>query len=238
MPAVLRLALAAALAAALPGVAAAQAPAELGHQLYAEHCAECHGSRGGGQGDRGPSLVGVGELAADFYLRTGYMPLEKAGDQPTRNPNFFDDHEIDALIAYVASLGPGLPIPDPHPENGDPSEGLALFREHCAGCHQIVAQGGYVTGAIPPPLGRSTPVQIAEAVRIGPFVMPRFSEKRISDSELDSLIAYVQYAKSPNDAGGWSIGHVGPVPEGMVTWFLAATVLVGTCVLIGKRLRR
>jgi ubiquinol-cytochrome c reductase cytochrome c subunit len=221
-----------------------------GFYLYSQNCASCHGDRGEGvvppdiqqapgpSTAMGPALAGVGAGAADFYLRTGYMPLEKAGDQPTRNPNFFDDHEIDALIAYVASLGPGLPIPDPHPENGDPSEGLALFREHCAGCHQIVAQGGYVTGAIPPPLGRSTPVQIAEAVRIGPFVMPRFSEKRISDSELDSLIAYVQYAKSPNDAGGWSIGHVGPVPEGMVTWFLAATVLVGTCVLIGKRLRR
>jgi ubiquinol-cytochrome c reductase cytochrome c subunit len=247
-----------------------------GFYLYSQNCASCHGDRGEGvvppdiqeapgpSTAMGPALAGVGAGAADFYLRTGYMPLEKAGDQPTRNPNFFDDFylrtgymplphlglqprrsrvlftepQLRALIAYVASLGPGLPIPDPHPENGDPSEGLALFREHCAGCHQIVAQGGYVTGAIPPPLGRSTPVQIAEAVRIGPFVMPRFSEKRISDSELDSLIAYVQYAKSPNDAGGWSIGHVGPVPEGMVTWFLAATVLVGTCVLIGKRLRR
>ncbi len=221
-----------------------------GFYLYSQNCASCHGDRGEGvvppdtqeapgpTTAMGPGIAGVGAGTVDFYLRTGYMPLEKAGDQPQRNPNFFDDHEIDALIAYVASLGPGLPIPEPQPENGNLSEGLALFREHCAGCHQIAAQGGYVTGAIPPPLGRSTPVQIAEAVRIGPYVMPRFSEKRISDAELDSLIAYVQYAKSPSDPGGWSIGHVGPVPEGMVTWFLAATFLVGTCVLIGKKLRR
>jgi uncharacterized protein YqfA (UPF0365 family) len=28
------------------------------------------------------------------------------------------------------------------------------------------------------------------------------------------------------------------VPEGLVTWFLAASVLVALCMLIGKRLRR
>jgi ubiquinol-cytochrome c reductase cytochrome c subunit len=75
-------------------------------------------------------------------------------------------------------------------------------------------------------------------VRIGPYLMPRFSEKQISDRQLDSLIAYVEYTKAPEDEGGLPIGHVGPVPEGIVTWFLAAAFLVGSCVLIGKRLRR
>ena len=46
------------------------------------------------------------------------------------------------------------PIPTPHPERGNLSQGMQLFTDHCAGCHQIVAEGGYVTGAVPPPLGR------------------------------------------------------------------------------------
>jgi ubiquinol-cytochrome c reductase cytochrome c subunit len=221
-----------------------------GFYLYSQNCASCHGDRGQGvvppetqeapgpTPGMGPGLSGVGAGAADFYLRTGYMPIEKPGDQPERSRSIFDDHEIDALVAYIASLGPGLPIPDPQPEAGDVSEGMELFREHCAGCHQIAAEGGYVTGGIPPPLDRSTPVQVAEAVRIGPFLMPKFSEQQISDAELDSLIAYVEYTKDPDDAGGWAIGHVGPVPEGMVTWFLAGAFLVGSCILIGKRLRR
>jgi ubiquinol-cytochrome c reductase cytochrome c subunit len=221
-----------------------------GFYLYSQNCASCHGDRGRGVVPPvaqeapgpipgvGPPLAGVGAGAADFYLRTGYMPLARAGDQPKRNDVFFDDLEIRALVAYVASLGSGPPIPQPHPEAGSLSRGLALFREHCAGCHQIVAQGGYLTDAVPPPLDRSTPVQIAEAVRLGPFVMPRFSEKAISNDQLDSIIAYVEYAKSPDDRGGWAIGHIGPVPEGMVTWFLAASVLMGACVLIGQRLRR
>jgi ubiquinol-cytochrome c reductase cytochrome c subunit len=221
-----------------------------GFYLYAQNCASCHGDRGQGvvppetqeapgpTPGMGPGLSGVGAGTADFYLRTGYMPIEEPGDQPKRSANFFDDREIDALVAYIASLGPGLPIPDPHPENGDVSKGMALFREHCAGCHQIAAQGGYVTGGIPPALGQSTAVQVAEAVRIGPYLMPKFSERQISDAQLDSLIAYVEYTQKPDDPGGWAIGHVGPVPEGMVTWFLAAAFLVGSCVLIGKRLRR
>jgi ubiquinol-cytochrome c reductase cytochrome c subunit len=68
-------------------------------------------------------------------------------------------------------------------------------------------------------------------------VMPRFTERAISDEELSSIVAYVQYAKDPDDVGGWGIGHLGPVPEGMVAWLLAAVVLVALCVVIGKRLR-
>jgi ubiquinol-cytochrome c reductase cytochrome c subunit len=238
MPPVVRRVLAAvALAAALPAVAAAQPPADLGHRLYAEHCAQCHGSRGGGQGDRGPSLLGVGARAADFYLRTGYMPLGRPGEQPTRNPPIFTDQELEALIGYVASLGSGPAVPSPHPERGDVSEGQRLFTANCAGCHQIVAAGGYLTGVRVPPLESATPVQIAEAVRIGPYVMPQFDERQLTDAELDSLIAYVEYAKSPDDRGGWSIGHLGPIPEGLVTWLVGAAVLVAACLLIGTRLR-
>jgi ubiquinol-cytochrome c reductase cytochrome c subunit len=114
---------------------------------------------------------------------------------------------------------------------------MHLFMDHCAGCHQIVAAGGYLTGAVAPPLEAATATQIAEAVRLGPYVMPRFSRKSISDAELNSIIAYVEYAKHPDDRGGWSLGHVGPVPEGLVTWFLAAVALIAVCIVIGKRLK-
>jgi len=145
--------------------------------------------------------------------------------------------QISALVAYVASLGKGPPISKPHPERGDLSAGQHLFTEHCAGCHQIVASGGYVTGAVPPGLGDATPVQVAEAVRIGPYVMPAFSERAISDRQLDSIVRYVEWTRHPDDRGGWSLGHVGPVPEGLVTWFIAAAALLAVCLALGKRVR-
>ena len=86
-----------------------------------------------------------------------------------------------------------------------------------------------------PPLDKATPVQVAQAVRVGPYVMPRFSERDISNPELDSIIAYVEYTKNPDDRGGWGIGHLGPFPEGMVTWLIAAVALVATCVGLGRR---
>jgi quinol---cytochrome-c reductase cytochrome c subunit len=222
---------------------------ELGAQLYAGNCASCHGVAGRGivsntshqgVGDirgRGPSLRGVGAQAAYLYLTTGFMPLSNPGERPYRRRVLFSDREISALIAYVASLGPGPGIPRVNPAAGSVSAGFQLFTEHCAGCHQAVAEGGYVTDARVPPLKQSTPTQIAAAVRTGPYLMPAFSKKQISDSELNSIIAYVEKSKHPTDRGGWGIGHIGPVPEGMVAWAIAGLALVGLCVLIGERIR-
>jgi ubiquinol-cytochrome c reductase cytochrome c subunit len=222
---------------------------ELGEQLYAANCATCHGIAGEGipqprseQGaghvtGQGPSLKDAGALAADFYLRTGLMPLGNPRSQPWRSRVELDKRELAALVDYVASLGNGPPIPAPHPEDGNLAEGLHLFTEHCAGCHQVVAEGGYVTDARVPLIKNSSPVQIAEAVRVGPYLMPKFSRKAISDRQLNSIIAYLQESKQPQDVGGWGIGHIGPVPEGMVAWAIAAIVLVGMCMLLGARLR-
>jgi ubiquinol-cytochrome c reductase cytochrome c subunit len=256
-------ALAAALALVLPGAAVPAGAADpdglvqQGKDLYGRACVACHGANGEGvmkpskaigfgpgranrvQGGLGPPLAGVGALAADFYLRTGYMPLPRVGAQPTRRQTpLFSDRQIRALVAYVASLGPGPAIPRPRPQDGNLSEGQHLFTQHCAGCHQIVARGGYVSGAVAPPLTQATTTQIAQAVRIGPYVMPKFSQRDISDRQLDSIIRYVQYAEQPDNRGGWAIGNIGPVPEGLVAWFIGGTALVITCIVIGTRLRR
>jgi ubiquinol-cytochrome c reductase cytochrome c subunit len=216
---------------------------KLGEQLFAGNCVRCHGIAGrgvlrqGNAGSLGPPLRGVGALAADFYLRTGYMPLADGRDQPTRSRPSFTDAQINAITGYVASLGRGPGIPAPDASTGDLQRGRSLFTEHCAGCHQVVAEGGVLPGAKAPPLNRATDVQIAQAVRIGPYVMPKFSERAISDRDLNSIIAYVNYAKDPTDAGGWGINHLGPFPEGMVTWLLAIPVLLLLCRLIGRKAR-
>jgi ubiquinol-cytochrome c reductase cytochrome c subunit len=232
---------------------ASTAAAANGKALFGRYCASCHGPNGAGSTGQpyggsqarnqsvnvgmGPSLHGVGALSADFYLRTGYMPLKRNGIQPRRSRLLLGPQQIDALVRYVASLGKGPGVPHPHPEQGNVSAGMVLFRSHCAGCHQIVAQGGYVTNAVPPALGDATPTQIAEAVRVGPYVMPAFSEKSISNEQLSSIIRYVQYAQHPDNRGGWALGNIGPIPEGLVSWFIAGSVLLGFCLIIGKRLR-
>jgi ubiquinol-cytochrome c reductase cytochrome c subunit len=218
---------------------AGKPPLQLGEELFAANCVRCHGIDGRGRTRGQPNLLapplrGVGERSADFYLRTGTMPLADARDQPIRSRPRFDERELRALIAYVGSLGGGGPA-IPHPAPGSVAEGREAFTEHCAGCHQVVAEGGIMTGAKAPPLDRATPVQVAEAVRVGPYAMPAFSEGAISDDELNAIIAYVEYTKNPRDEGGWGIDHLGPFPEGMVTWLMAIVVLVASCMVIGKR---
>ncbi len=219
----------------------------LGAELYAGNCASCHGIAGSGitsprpgAGDihgEGPPLRGVGAQAADFYLRTGYMPLSSIHDQPGPNRVLFSDKEIRSLVAYVASLGTGAGIPHPNPAAGNIAEGMAQFTEHCSGCHQEVARGGYVTGALVPPLQTVSPIQIAEAVRIGPYLMPRFSSRQITDAQLNSIIKYVLSTRHPDNRGGWGIGLLGPIPEGLVTWWIAVPLLILGCMAVGRRFR-
>jgi ubiquinol-cytochrome c reductase cytochrome c subunit len=208
------------------------AQVERGRRLFQDGCASCHGENAQGRAGRGPSLRGAGEIAADFYLRTGRMPLEDSGDEPVRSESPYSNGEIRALVAYVGSLG-GPAIPNPQPARGSLSEGLELFTDNCAGCHQVVGQGGITTRGIAPSLASSSALDVAEAMRVGPYVMPRF--ERFSDEEVDSLARYVAFTQSPDDRGGWSIGHIGPLPEGMVAWLLAGFSLLLVVRLLGER---
>lgn len=221
------------------GSATASAPSPAlvgrGRTLFAQSCSSCHGFDARGIPKRGPSLRGVGALAADFYLRTGRMPLAQPDRAPRRERVLLRDREIRALVAYVDSLGPGPGIPAPRPEEGSLAEGQQAFTQNCAGCHQVIAQGGVVTGARVPPLQSPTATQIAEAVRIGPYLMPRFPRSQISDRQLNSIVRYVLLTREPVDRGGLAIGNLGPFPEGIVAWLLGGGLLVFVCALIGSR---
>jgi len=229
-----------------PGHEPARPSVALGRELYDANCASCHGIGGEGVGrprpgagdlaGAGPSLEGVGAMAADFYLRTGFMPLANIHAEPSAQRVLFTPKEVRALTELVASLGPGPGVPHPEGRAGNLAEGFRLFTEDCAGCHQSLARGGFVTGARVPPLQGVPATEIAEAVRIGPYLMPRFSARQISAAQLDSIVRYVLWTNHPNNAGGWSIGNLGPIPEGLVAW-LAAVVLAVTCLAVSRRLR-
>lgn len=229
----------AAAALALPATGAAADLVERGRQLFVAGCASCHGMDARGIPQVAPDLHGAGAAAADFYLRTGRMPLDVAtGEQPLRGEPAYDDADIRGLVAYVASLG-GPAIPKVDPLRGDLSEGQHAFVTYCAGCHQILGEGGVVTGAVPPKLKAATLTQLAEAVRIGPYLMPAFTEHEIDRRTLDSIALYVQrVVKHPRDEGGWPIGHIGPIPEGMIAWLLAGGVLLLVSRIIGERMER
>jgi ubiquinol-cytochrome c reductase cytochrome c subunit len=206
-----------------------------GRQLFEEGCSSCHGFDGSGVAGQGPSLLGAGEASADFYLHTGRMPLDQVGEEPLRGEPRYSDRQIRALDAFVGSLGQGATIPVVRPERGSLGDGMQLFGESCSGCHGIGGKGGVAIGGYAPPLGEATPTQVGEAIRVGPYVMPRFSEAQLDQADLDSIARYVQLTQDPDDAGGFGIGHIGPVPEGLVAWLAALAALLLVARLIGER---
>jgi ubiquinol-cytochrome c reductase cytochrome c subunit len=217
-----------------PSAGTSAALAQRGRDLYAGTCATCHGDDLRGIRGMGPSLRRAGAAATDFYLSTGRMPIADPTDEPTRAEPQYPKQDIAALVAYVGSFG-GPPIPPVDPRKGSIARGKETFTESCAGCHQAMARGGIVTGAFVPRLDGVPPRQVAEAVRVGPYLMPIFDAKRLPQSDLNDVAAYVQFTGHPDNRGGFGIGNIGPVPEGMVTWLLAAVVLLGIVRALGER---
>jgi ubiquinol-cytochrome c reductase cytochrome c subunit len=65
--------------------------------------------------------------------------------------------------------------------------------------------------------------------------MPVFGPRSLPQADVDSIARYVLYTRHPDNRGGWGIGNIGPIPEGMVAWLIAILGLVGVARLIGER---
>ncbi|MGH2735290.1 MAG: cytochrome bc1 complex diheme cytochrome c subunit [Actinomycetota bacterium] len=202
-----------------------------GRDIFVTNCASCHGADGAGT-DRGPSLVGVGAASADFYLRTGRMPLANPDAQASHKDPAFPVEEIVAVVRYVDSLGEGPPIPAVDLEGADLSNGQSLFIENCAACHGATGAGGAVgENAFAPSLFAATPTEIAEAMIIGPGQMPAFN---FIEEDRNDVVNYVVYLRTQPRPGGADIGGVGPVSEGWVAWIVGMGALTLVALFIGK----
>ncbi len=212
-----------------------------GQTLYDTSCVSCHGVDGAGQdapnGDlRGPSLQQAGEAGAYFQLTTGRMPLADPSRPPEAKEPAFSPDEIDALVAYVASLGDGPALPDIDLSGADRPAGGVLYRESCQACHSATGAGGALSyGRAAPSLSSATPLQIGGAVRSGPGQMPRFGDDIVSEQDLDDIADYVVYLQKPDDAGGLSLGRLGPIPEGMMAWLGGLGTLLVAIFFMGHR---
>jgi ubiquinol-cytochrome c reductase cytochrome c subunit len=200
-------------AGSLPG------DADNGRRLYLMGCSSCHGAEGGGVEGRGPTLRGAGAAAADFYLSTGRMPATQPGVQSLSKPPAYGPAERTDLVAFVASLGEGPPIPDIDLDGGDLSRGQQLYTANCAACHNAAGSGGALgQDHFAPRILDATPLEVAEAARTGPGTMPVFGPGTLTDTDLEAVVRYVRYLDAPDDPGGAPLGRLGPVTEGLVAW--------------------
>jgi ubiquinol-cytochrome c reductase cytochrome c subunit len=210
-----------------------------GRALYLVGCATCHGLQA--QGTKiAPSLIGVGAAAVDFQVGTGRMPLQRMGPEALRKQPKYSQPQINALAAYIASLAPGPAIPAADQldiSKGDPARGGNLFRANCAQCHNFNGSGGALTeGKYAPSLYPSTSKQIYEAMLNGPEQMPVFGDNQLSPQDKLDIITFLKTTHAQADPGGFGLGRIGPVSEGLVAWLVGTGVLVFATLWIGARI--
>jgi len=223
---------AAAPAAARVRAQTAQGTLDAGRLLYLQSCASCHGVDPAGPSNYPtvPSLKGVGGAAAvDWVLRTGRMPWRSTvGPAITRGKPKFNQSDARAIALYVGTAVGDTDIPTVDPGQGDEIRGRGLYAAACAACHGMNGAGAALGGSnIAPSLQDVAPLDVAEAMKIGPGVMPVFQGGVYNGDGVNSIAAYVQGLKTgKDDVGGAPIGGKGPVPEGFVAWVVGLGALI------------
>ncbi len=216
-----------------------------GQLLFAQTCSACHGNQANGvnpdgQATIGPNLQGVGAATVDFWVSTGRMPAtDVKAVEAERKPTRLTPVQALELAAWVNSLDPSVPaVPTPHLSGANQSLGQDLFSLNCAACHTIEGSGDALAfGTNAPSLqNRSVSAQqVAEAVRIGPANMPRFSGN-LTDQQVTDIVSYVTgRLQHPQNPGGAALGGVGPVAEGFVALLIGVGGLALICFWIGER---
>jgi ubiquinol-cytochrome c reductase cytochrome c subunit len=215
-----------------------------GKQLFETSCVSCHGANLQGVPDRGPSLIGTGDAAVYFQVGTGRMPAMRGEAQAPRKEPIYDEHQIDAIGAYVQANGGGPEVPrDANGEvaqesliGSDVARGGDLFRLNCASCHNFTGKGGALSsGKYAPPLDEAKPAQIFTAMLTGPQNMPKFSDRQLSPDEKRDIVAYVRQASTTPDPGGYGLGGFGPAPEGMAAWIIGMVAVIAAALWVGSR---
>lgn len=215
-----------------------------GKQLFDTSCVTCHGANLQGVPDRGPSLIGVGEAAVYFQVSSGRMPAVRGEAQATRKDPIFDEHQVDALGAWVEANGGGPTvlrnadgtIAMESLRGNDIGRGGDLFRLNCSSCHNFTGKGGALSsGKFAPDLEPANEQQILAAMLTGPQNMPKFSDRQISFDAKKDIIAYVKTVTEERSPGGNGLGGFGPAPEGMAMWIIGMVAVIGAALWIGAR---
>lgn len=216
-----------------------------GEKLFVANCATCHGigavgAPEGAHGNQaGPSLIGVGAAAVDFQVGTGRMPMQMTGPQAQQKPAQFTEEQTTQLAAYVASLGAGPEIPSEEildTSKGNPAEGGELFRVNCAMCHNAAAAGGALTrGKFAPTLSGVSEEHIYEAMVTGPQNMPVFNDANITPEGKRDIIAFLKTIEAQGSPGGFALGSLGPVSEGLLIWTAGLGVVIAFTIWLTQR---
>lgn len=200
-----------------------------GQRVFTQQCARCHGDKG--QGESATPQTTAPSLRAEHEYGKVMTAVEVG---PASMPSFV--HILSIADIRVVSHFVSERIADIPQRKGDVGIGGVLYRTYCASCHRTDGRGGALAfaGINAPDLMDKSPARIAGAMRWGPGPMPAFPESVLDDTQLASIVEYVQSLQNLPSPGGKPLAWYGPVSEGFVAWgivsgliFLAAWIEKG-----------
>ena len=186
---------AAVLAAATPGIAAAQDKAR-GETLAAGRCTACHGENGRSQLEGIPSLAGQQPL----FIVTQLILMREGIRQVPPMQSFVDgiaDKDVEDLAAYYASL-PAGPAEDRSPRDAAlAAKGEALTGpRHCTVCHLPTLHGREqvprITGQREEFLAR-TLAAYRDGTRVGADPQMNDTVRGLPDADIAALAHYLAH---------------------------------------------
>ena len=208
-------------------------------ETYQVTCATCHGgaAQGGpvpGTGRTAPGLEDVSAAYVDLVLRTGRMPPPADPFDNRERRIALDDGERERLVAWMVDefgLEPGIP----EPGEGDVAEGFAEYQRNCAQCHGAAGQGGVAgAGAWTPNIAVREPVVVLEAIRVGPFEMPAFSEDQLDDEAADGIAAYLEEVDAEGGTPLLGLVELNPVTASAFVGLFALAAVLSLLFIAGR----
>ncbi len=178
--------------------------APLGRQLYAQHCAFCHGDDG--EGGIGPNLRDTVLPPAGLRaaIRDGQGTMRGFGGTLSAD-------ELAAVEAFVEEVVHQGRSAASQPNASRVAEGARLFTNNCSQCHGPDASGGEG-----PALKRSTlsDAEMVSVISNGYGAMSGFSAILSADT-IDAIVTYVDATRA---AAGTEFSGAGPTVLGRDTY--------------------
>jgi ubiquinol-cytochrome c reductase cytochrome c subunit len=98
-------------------------------------------------------------------------------------------------------------------------------------CHNVAGAGGALTqGKYAPSLSGVTSTHVYEAMVTGPQNMPVFNNNNLTLEDKADIITYLQFLDENPSPGGFDLGNLGPVSEGLFIWIFGLGAIVAITV--------
>jgi ubiquinol-cytochrome c reductase cytochrome c subunit len=163
------------------------------------------------------------------------MPLQAQAPQAPQKPVQFTEEQILAMAAFVQETAPGPTFPSDETLDGegDLAHGAELFRINCAMCHNVAGAGGALTeGKYAPALDKTSALHMYAAMVTGPQNMPVFSDMNLTTEDKRDIISSLLWQQETVSPGGFTLGSLGPVSEGLFIWIFGIGTLIAVTVWI------